>query len=200
MNIKYVLCFLGGLGLGGVGGYFVTKKVDGRKAEDLRNNLKVAEHQIREHTAHEQELNHYIDGLEEQLKKWTRSTEDMVTDMNLDYDTASEEPEDPVPFTEEAEAEAPEEEEYGEMDIYAIGIADFMQDAKYEKKYLTYYRENECYVDSNSEQEIDDPRKILGDMVDLCTVYQGNVMYVRNTKTYIDYQIDFTDGGFYGGE
>lgn len=195
MNFKYVLCFLGGVGAGGIGGYFVAKKKLQKKADETLEEL------TGEFTDTVNKNNSYIEELEKQLKDWNRSTLDIAKDFvddNAAYASESEDPEEPE-VLEEPEAEgAPEEEPFSEMDIYAIGIADFMQDAKYDKQYLTYYRGNECFVDSG-DNTISNPTAILGDMVDMCYIYQGDVMYVRNTRTGIDYQIDFDDDAFDGG-
>lgn len=190
MNLKYVLCFLGGVGVGGVGGYFVAKKQLQKKADETLDEL------TNEFTDTVNKNNDYIEELEKQLKDWNRSTID-IADSYV-YASKSEDPKEPEVFEEEAKEEAPEEEAYGELDIYAIGIADFMQDAKYDKQYITYYRGNELFVDSG-DTVINNPKAILGDMVDMCYIYQGDVMYVRNTKTAIDYQIDFDDDAFDGG-
>ena len=193
MNFKYVLCFLGGLGAGGIGGYFVAKKQLQKKSDETLEEL------TSEFTDTVNKNNNYIAELEKQLKDWNRSTID-IADSYV-YASKSDDPEEPevMDEPEEEKEEAPEEEPFSEMDIYAIGIADFMQDAKYDKQYLTYYRGNECFVDS-SDNAISNPTAILGDMVDMCYIYQGDVMYVRNTRTGIDYQIDFDDDAFDGGE
>lgn len=190
MNLKYVLCFLGGVGVGGVGGYFVAKKQLQKKADETLDEL------TNEFTDTVNKNNDYIEELEKQLKDWNRSTID-IADSYV-YASKSEDPKEPEVLEEETKEEAPEEEAYGELDIYAIGIADFMQDAKYDKQYITYYRGNELFVDSG-DTIINNPKAILGDMVDMCFIYHGDVMYVRNTKTAIDYQIDFDDDAFDGG-
>lgn len=191
MNVKYVLCFLAGLGIGGAGGYLVARKQLQKKSDQALDEITT------EFTSTLKKSQEHADQLEQQLKDWNRTSLDL-------YDSDSEDPEVPEVMNEgentaEAETEAPEEPEYGEMDIYAIGIADFMQDAKYEKEYLIYYRENNCFTYSD-DSVVEDPRKLLGDMVDMVDIFQGEVMYVRNTRTNVDYQIDFDEDAFDGGE
>lgn len=191
MNVKYVLCFLAGLGIGGAGGYLVARKQLQKKSDQALDEITT------EFTSTLKKSQEHADQLEQQLKDWNRTSLDL-------YDSDSEDPEVPEVMNEgentaEAETEAPEEPEYGEMDIYAIGIADFMQDAKYDKEYLIYYRGNNVFTYSDDSM-IEDPRRILGDMVDMVDIFQGEVMYVRNTRTNVDYQIDFDEDAFDGGE
>lgn len=191
MNVKYVLCFLAGLGIGGAGGYLVARKQLQKKSDQALDEITT------EFTSTLKKSQEHADQLEQQLKDWNRTSLDL-------YDSDSEDPEVPEVMNEgentaEAETEAPEEPEYGEMDIYAIGIADFMQDAKYDKEYLIYYRGNNVFTYSDDSM-IEDPRRILGDMVDMVDIFQGEVMYVRNTRTNVDYQIDFDEAAFDGGE
>ena len=191
MNIKYVLCFFAGLGVGGAGGYLVARKQLQKKSDQALDEITT------EFTNTLKQSQDHAEQLEQQLKDWNRTSLDL-------YDSDSEDPEVPEVMDEskttaEAETEAPEEPEYGEMDIYAIGIADFMQDAKYEKEYLIYYRGNNCFTYSD-DSVVEDPRKLLGDMVDMVDIFQGEVMYVRNTRTNVDYQVDFDEDAFNGGE
>lgn len=190
MNVKYVLCFLAGLGVGGAGGYLVARKQLQKKSDQALDEITT------EFTSTLKKSQEHANQLEQQLRDWNRTSLDLDYDVDDDYESHSEDPEEPTAME---EAEAPEEPEYGEMDIYAIGIADFMQDANYDKEYLIYYRGNNCFTYSD-DSVVDDPRKLLGDMVDMVDIFQGEVMYVRNTRTNVDYQVDFDEDAFDGGE
>lgn len=186
MNLKYIACVLGGGAAGSALTYIFIRRKEchkcNKKVEELRN-------QYNEIFRNQDEN---ISELRETIDNYRRRHDEVLNEIG--YSDHSEDPIEPEDFEADLEmVEAPEEEEYGEMDIYAIGIRDFMQDAKYEKQYLTFYRGDEIMLNQN-EEPVNDIRGTLGDMELLVRNFTGEVMYIRNTRTDTDYQIDFDDG------
>ena len=186
MNYKIVCAFLAGLGIGGTGGYFAAKKILQKKNDKILQDAT-----DKASAAYSEAVKDMQDKLRAEAEAWKK-----------EYASQSEDPVTPEDFEKGLEkieeAPAPEENERSEMDIYAISIANFMQDARYEKKYLTYHREDDMLV-NDSEEEVD-RFEAIGDMADLLPDYGGNVMYIRNEEEAVDYQVDFSDSAFGGGE
>lgn len=187
MNLKIIGAFVAGLGVGGAGGYFAARKLLQKK------NDKILQDAIDQSSAA------YRKDLADLKQRFEAEKEALA--LASEYESHSEDPVEPEDFEkdlEPIEAPAPEEKENEEMDIYAIGIADFMQDADYDKKYITYYRGDDMLV-NESEEEID-RYDALGDMGELLPDYTGSIMYIRNEREKADYQVDFADGEFSGGD
>lgn len=197
MNVKDILIgFVGGAVVGGVVMRIVDTKTDKKKKDDNRDGefVTISAEELEEYRAQ-------LRDAEEDAEYWHNRVRQITAAKEMEsYTGHSEEPIHPEEFEEDLEpVEAPEENPGEEMDIYAITVGDFMQDAKYEKKYLSYYRVNGVLSDAGTDEVIDAPRMAVGDMMDIVENYTGNVMYIRNTHTSVDYQIDFEDAAYDGG-
>lgn len=197
MNVKDILIgFVGGAVVGGVVMRIVDTKIDKKKKDDNRDTefITISAEELEEYRAQ-------LRDAEEDAEFWHNRVRQITAAKEMEsYASHSEEPIHPEEFEEDLEpVEAPEENPGEEMDIYAITVGDFMQDAKYEKKYLVYYRVNGVLSDAGTDEVIDAPRTAVGDMMDIVENYTGNVMYIRNMRTSVDYQIDFEDAAYDGG-
>lgn len=184
MNIKVVGAVAAAFGIGGAVGYLTRGAIESKKAHNVEecvyNKLK--------------EKNKKIDELKKKICEINEKLE-----QSLNYESDSKDPVKPEEFVEdleEIEAPAPEEKENDEMDIYAIGIGDFMQDAEYSKVYLTYYKRDGKLADQSDRDITADAEMILGDLVELFAEYTGSVMYIRNESNLKDYEIDFENDAF----
>lgn len=198
MNIRYILCALGGASVGaGITALIFKKRIDKIEAEHkaiTENTVKVAKEVRYKAVDALDNFADYGEATEAALKEAEHYKKLYYDILRKDYnDTQNEVPEDPVTL------ENPEEESGAEMEAYAITVADFMDDVRYNKVYCEYYRETDSLVDTSTETEID-ARQALGEMIELLPGWVGTEMYIRNTRTNTDYQIDFLPGPFGGGD
>lgn len=80
--------------------------------------------------------------------------------------------------------------------IYMITSDDFVERNNYEKEYLTYFEEDDVFLNENNEV-IDNGKKLV-DTSNLNKINEcdSNVMYVRNEIEGTDFEIIFEDGHY----
>ena len=80
--------------------------------------------------------------------------------------------------------------------IYMITSDDFIERNNFKKEYLTYFEEDDVFLNENNEV-VDNGKKLVGasnlKKIDEC---ETNVMYVRNETEGTDYEIIFEDGHY----
>lgn len=203
MNVKLIGTFVAGMGVGGGLTYIALKKHiqkgnEARIAEAVDEVLASAKSKELKEEAKEPEPDtDYIQFVHDQLDTIGKAAEKYKSDSSDPEDISVPDFNDPVADPEEG----PAEEAHEEMDIYAIGIADFMQDAKYDKKYAVYYRGDNMLVEEATDKVLD-IQAVLGDLADLIQMAYADleVLYIRNERTSTDYQIDFDPGSYGGGD
>lgn len=203
MNVKLIGTFVAGMGVGGGLTYVALKKHiqkgnEARIAEAVDEVLASAKSKEPKEEVEEPEPDtDYIQFVHDQLDTIGKATEEYKSDSKDPDDISVPDFNDPVADPEEG----PAEEAHEEMDIYAIGIADFMQDAKYDKKYAVYYRGDNMLIEEATDKTLD-IQEVLGDLADLIQMAYTDleVLYIRNERTSTDYQIDFDPGSYGGGD
>lgn len=202
MNIKLIGTFVAGMGVGGGLTYVALKKHiqkgnEARIAEAVDEALASAKQKEEPEQKAGDTDGDYIQFVHDQLDTIGKATEEYKSDSSDPEDISVPDFNDPVADPEEG----PAEEAHEEMDIYAIGIADFMQDAKYDKKYAVYYRGDNMLVEEATDKTLD-IQVVLGDLADLIQMAYANleVLYIRNERTSTDYKIDFDPGSYGGGD
>lgn len=194
MNVKLIGTFVAGIGVGG-GLTYVALKKHIQKGNQAR--IAEAVDEVLASIPTDRRDTDYIQFVHDQLDTIGKATEEYKSDSKDPDDISVPDFNDPVADPEEG----PAEEAHEEMDIYAIGIADFMQDAKYDKKYAVYYRGDNMLVEEATDKTLD-VQAVLGDLADLIQMAYADleVLYIRNERTSTDYQIDFDPGSYGGGD
>lgn len=194
MNVKLIGTFVVGIGVGG-GLTYVALKKHIQKGNQAR--IAEAVDEVLASIPTDRRDTDYIQFVHDQLDTIGKATEEYKSDSSDPEDISVPDFNDPVADPEEG----PAEEAHEEMDIYAIGIADFMQDAKYDKKYAVYYRGDNMLVEEATDKTLD-IQVVLGDLADLIQMAYADleVLYIRNERTSTDYKIDFDPGSYGGGD
>lgn len=194
MNVKLIGTFVAGIGVGG-GLTYVALKKHIQKGNQAR--IAEAVDEVLASIPTDRRDTDYIQFVHDQLDTIGKATEEYKSDSKDPDDISVPDFNDPVADPEEG----PAEEAHEEMDIYAIGIADFMQDAKYDKKYAVYYRGDNMLIEEATDKTLD-VQAVLGDLADLIQMAYADleVLYIRNERTSTDYQIDFDPGSYGGGD
>lgn len=198
---KYILCSVGGAAAGALTVYAVMRKKmenfkklqkEFKKVQDetLKNSVDILDKSFK--SCGESSSDEEKKALAEEAEHYRKLYYDILRDEYSATQSKIPEPEeDIVPL-------APEEDPLSEIGAYAITIADFMDDVRYKKIYCEYYRATDSLVDTSTDTEID-KREALGDMWELLDGWVGNEVYIRNTATNTDYEIDFLPGAFGDG-
>lgn len=201
MNLKSIAFFACGALTGFIGGIFVERRSARKNTQSMLKHLKDTKkildgdgaettvEDLREPTPDESEY------------AITVADSDKPEDRMSQYRMESPAPEEPeiLKGAEDIQEQAPEESEYAEFEVYAITVADFMSNPKYEKVYCEYHLDNDTLVDVEHDIQLD-PDEALGEMRELLIGWTGNVMYIRNTKNGTDYHIDFLPDSWGGGD
>lgn len=104
-------------------------------------------------------------------------------------------PDDEKEEAELAEAEHPiddvvaSEDNVADGDISIITVEQYEDDNHHEKTNLIWFVENNVICDEFNE-EVEDRELLLGDVLDGMKPEEECILYVRNNKAYVDYEID----------
>lgn len=187
MNTKNILCLLGGLGLGAVGGFLTAKSIYEKQIEDEVE--KVRQYYI---LKTEDEENEKIDDdISEEFNNDELIEEDKTnyTEIidNLNYNRYSTKPSSEVGLR---------------KDPYLIEEQDYIEKRGHNKIVLSYFEEDSVLMNAENDEVIEDPNKSIG--FDNLASLDGNntTIYVRNEYLGNDYQIILESGTYedYVGE
>ena len=190
MNLKNIIFFLGGGALGAVSTYLLMKESCNKLVEEETYNIK---------KYYEEK---YADSKEE--------PEETVQKSNIVEHV-------PAPVVEDEESEEEKEEEpdykeiiqklnYNEFSTkvttqkakrpYLISEEDYIEDTMNVKKIISFFEEDEVYMDNDTKEVLDNVGKDIGmDNVEQLNM-DGNEIYVRNEQLGIDYNIVSEPGSY----
>lgn len=201
-GIIFALGGLTGAAAGVVGTYFYMKKLVDKRIQEEVEAYKAT--YTGRSLPHFDEISGVTDpdDIPEELKAPTTRHKSSIGDKpvavdKVAYHKMTENYSKPVPEEEDdmAENEHPvddvvaSEDNVADGDISIITVEQFEDDNHHEKVNLIWFTENNVVADEFNE-EIEDRELLLGDALDGLNPQEEGIIYVRNNKAYVDYEID----------
>lgn len=184
--VKLALAFAGGVAVGSGATYLVTKKRFQKKNDGILdeavNKIEMA------YMGKLDKANDRIKDLNARLDEYEKEEYERLVNPNR-YRRADNGEGDGIPDI------PPVEKEREDETIYEITLEDFMNDALFDKGYLTYYR-GDNILSTESDDMVEDPGYTLGEIGKHLDDVNEEVIYIRNSRVGCDYQIDFSDGSY----
>lgn len=75
-------------------------------------------------------------------------------------------------------------------DISIITVEQFEDDNHHQKTSLIYFTENDTLCNEFNEEIIDDREMLVGDILGGLHLEEEGIIYIRNNKAYVDYEVD----------
>ena len=183
--VKLALAFAGGAVVGSGATFLILRKKNDGTLDKAMDEISAAyRRKLRESEARIEELKQTIDQYQkEEYERLTNPNryKGIHRDSDGDLHAAMDIP--------------PVEKEREDETIYAITLEDFMNDALFDKGYLTYYR-GDSILSTESDDMVEDPGYTLGEIGRHLDDVNEEVIYIRNSRVGCDYQIDFSDGSY----
>jgi len=173
MNLKGVMIFVAGVGVGAVGGYFVTKKLMREHTEAEIQSVKDAFKQIAE------EEKKALETSDKEKEVAVRLNEYRGEDMNVERRSGDTE------IGNKRHLEEKKDEPYCiDPDLFA---------EEYETEYLTYYADGVLAYDDTGEI-IEHPDEVIGkENLYHFGEFEEDMLYVRDPVDKVDYSIAHSD-------
>lgn len=184
--VKLALAFAGGAAVGSGATYLVTKKLSQKKNDGILdeavNKIEMA------YMGKLDKANDRIKDLNARLDEYEKEEYERLVNPNR-YRRADNGEGDGIPDI------PPVEKEREDETIYEITLEDFVNDALFDKGYLTYYRPDGV-LSTESDDMVEDPGYTLGEIGKHLDDVNEEVIYIRNSRVGCDYQIDFSDRSY----
>lgn len=181
--IERIVIFVGGVFLGGIGGFLAGKSLEQRQREEAIqaevNDFK--ESWKRAHTKKEK-VEKTFDG-----KTETELTEEVRAAQEELFEIAEESGYNPTPQDEKT-VFVPEHD----GDIFEITIAEYTT-SPYRTTELSYYVHDDVLAASNG-QVVTDPEGVVGDWLD--SLRPDEPLYIRNEILEVDYEVTWIDDSY----
>lgn len=177
--VKFALAFAGGAAVGSGATFLILRKKNDGTLDKAMDEISASyRRKLRESEA-------CIEELKQKIDEYEKEEYDRLTNPNR-YRGAYKDNDDDIP---------PVEKEREDETIYEITLEDFMNDALFDKGYLTYYR-GDSILSTESDDMVEDPGYTLGEIGKHLDDVNEEVIYIRNSRVGCDYQIDFSDGSY----
>ena len=181
--IERIAIFVGGVLLGGFGGFLAGKSLEKRQREEIVqaevNDFKAAWKKT--HTKKEKVEKTFNGKTETELTEEVRAAQEEL------FDIAEESGYNPTPQDEKT-VFAPEHD----GDIFAITIAEYTT-SPYRTTELSYYVHDDVLAASNG-QVVTDPEGVVGDWLD--SLRPDEPLYIRNEILEADYEVTWVDDSY----
>nr|DAG05211.1 MAG TPA: Protein of unknown function (DUF1043) [Siphoviridae sp. ctSXZ3] len=181
--IERIAIFVGGVLLGGVGGFLAGKSIEQRQREEVIqaevNDFK--ESWKRTHTKKEKVEKTFNGKTEDELTEEVRAAQEEL------FEIAEESGYNPTPQDEKT-VFVPEHD----GDIFAITIAEYTT-SPYRTTELSYYVYDDVLAASNG-QVVTDPEGVVGDWLD--SLRPDEPLYIRNEILEADYEVTWVDDSY----
>lgn len=182
--IERIAIFVGGVLLGGIGGFLAGKSLEQRHREevvqaevdDFKESWK------RAHAKKKEKVEKTFDG-----KTETELTEEVRAAQEELFEIAEESGYNPTPQDEKT-VFVPEHD----GDIFAITIAEYTT-SPYRTTELSYYVHDDVLAASNG-QVVTDPEGVVGDWLD--SLRPDEPLYIRNEILEVDYEVTWVDDSY----
>lgn len=180
--VKLALAFAGGAAVGSGATFLILRKRNDGTLDKAVDEISAT------YRRKAREAEKQIDILKERLDEYEKEEYERLVNPNR-YKRADNGEGDSIPDI------PPVEKEREDETIYEITLEDFMNDALFDKGYLTYYR-GDNILSTESDDMVEDPGYTLGEIGKHLDDVNEEVIYIRNSRVGCDYQIDFSDGSY----